>query len=41
MQSSQNSIRTGNIIVVPLIQRIADIERKRKENNNPGQDEDN
>ena len=29
-----------NIIVVPLLQRIADIERERKENNNLGQDEE-
>ena len=28
-----------NIIVVPLPQRIADIERERMENNDPGQDE--
>ena len=29
-----------NIIVVPLLQRIADIERERKENNDPGLDEE-
>ena len=29
-----------NIIVVPLLQRIADIERERKENNDPGQYEE-
>ena len=29
-----------NIIVVTLLQRIADIERERKENNDPGQDEE-
>ena len=29
-----------NIIVVPLLQRIANIERERKENNDPGQDEE-
>jgi hypothetical protein len=28
------------IIVVPLLQRIAEIERERKENNDPGQDEE-
>ena len=29
-----------NTIVVPLLQRIADIERERRENKDPGQDED-